>query len=180
MSDEGPLAPGLGIGRVVFLILAVVLVGVLFATLDRLPPVVASHFDARGAPNGWSSRAAYAGLILMIGVVVPLAVVWLVHAVTKQGPQLLNIPARDYWRRPEHGAEAVRRARAYMWWLSSIMAATALAVHGLVVHANATTPPRLSTPAILTLLAGVLSAIGLWSVGWWLLLRPPTSARRTP
>jgi uncharacterized membrane protein len=180
MSDDGLMVGGRGMGRAVFFVLAVVLVVVLFTTIGRFPPVVASHFDARGAPNGWSSRPAYAGLILLVGVVLPLAIVWLVRGVTRRGPQLLNIPAGDYWRRPEHAAEAVLRARAYMWWLASILAATSLGVHTLVIQANATAPPRLSTPAILTLLGGLLVAIGLWSAGWWLLLRPPTERRQTP
>jgi len=179
MRDEAPPAAALRAGRGLFFVLAAGLLLVLLATIGRLPPVVASHFDAHGAPNGWSSRAVYGGLILLIGVVLPLGIVWLVHAVTRQGPELLNIPARDYWRRPEHGAEAVRRARAYMWWLASIMAGVALAVHGLIVRANASSTPRLSTPAIVSLLGGVLLAIGSWSVGWWLVLRPPPAGRPT-
>jgi hypothetical protein len=63
-----------------------------------------------------------------------------------------------------------------MWWLACIMAGTSLAVHGLIVGAHASTPPRLSTPVMVTLLGAVLVAIGLWSVGWWLLLRPPRAA----
>jgi uncharacterized membrane protein len=166
----------LRLGRGLFCVLVIGLVTLLVTTMGRLPPVVASHFDATGTPNGWSSREVYVVLILIIGAVLPLGIVWLVHTVTRHGPQLLNIPARDYWRRPEHGAEAVRRARGYMWWLACIMAGTSLAVHGLIVGANASTPPRLSTPAIVTLLGAVLMAIGLWSVGWWLLLRPPRAA----
>ena len=163
----------LRLGRGLFWGLVAGLVMLLATTLGRLPPVVASHFDARGAPNGWSSRAAYAALILAVGIGLPLAIVWLVHALTRAGPELLNIPGRDYWRRPEHGAEAVRRVRAYMWWLACIMAATSIAVHGLIVRAHGTQPAALSTPAIVTLLGGVLVAIAAWSVGWWLLLRPP-------
>ena len=67
----------------------------------------------------------------------------------------------------------MRRVRAYMWWLACIMAAPSIAVHGLIVRAHGTQPPALSTPEIVSLLGGVLVAIAAWSVGWWLLLRPP-------
>ena len=180
MKGDTPPSTILRVGRALFAGLAAGLCVVLLATIGRLPPVVASHFDVHGSPNGWSSRAVYGALILLVGVILPLGIVWLVHGVTRQGPELLNIPARDYWRRPEHGAEAVRRARAYMWWLASIMAGAALAVHGLIIRANVSSPPRLSTPGIVALLGGVLLAIGLWSVGWWLLLRPPAAGWPTP
>jgi Protein of unknown function (DUF1648) len=86
MRDEAPPAAALRAGRGLFFVLAAGLLVVLPATIGRLPPVVASHFDAHGAPNGWSSRAVYGGLILLIGVVLPLGIVWLVHAVTRQAP----------------------------------------------------------------------------------------------
>lgn len=44
------------------LILAAVLAGTaafLVATVDRLPEVVATHFDASGRPNGWMTRGGY-------------------------------------------------------------------------------------------------------------------------
>jgi hypothetical protein len=46
-------------GRGLFWILASGLVALVLTTLGRLPPVVASHFNAAGTPNGWSSRPAY-------------------------------------------------------------------------------------------------------------------------
>jgi hypothetical protein len=94
-----------------------------------------------------------------------LGIVGLVNLLTRQGPQMLNIPAPDYWRRPEHGPEAVRRVRAYMWWLGCIMAGAAMAVHGLILDANGSTPPHLHSEGILILLGGLLLALGLWMAG---------------
>ena len=168
------------LGRGVFWVLVVVLVMLLVATLDRLPAVVASRFDVHGAPNGWSSRPVYATLILVIGAVLPLGIVSLVQTLTRRGTDRLNLPSADYWRRPEHAAEAVRRVREYIWWLACIMAGTAVALHGLIVDANSSQPPQLATPAILTLIVVVVAAIGLWTVGWWFLLRPPRRSFHPP
>ena len=162
-------------GQSVFYVLATGLIAVLVVTLDRLPPVVASHFDAAGVPNGWSSRPAYALLLLTIGVLLPLGITALIHGLTRHGPGRLNIPARDYWTRPEHGREAVRRVRAYMWWLWCIMAGTALSIHLLVVDAHAHQPARLRTSAILLVLGAVLVAFASWGAGWYRLLRRPRS-----
>jgi uncharacterized membrane protein len=163
----------LRLGRGLFLLLAGGLALLLLLTLGRLPALVASHFDVSGTPNGWSSRTGYGALLLLVGAIVPLGVVALVGGLTRAGPQLLNIPSREYWRRPEHADEAVRRVRAYVWWLACIMAATGLAVHWLVLRANALQPPRLATAGIVAVLAGVLVAVSAWAMGWYRVLRPP-------
>lgn len=163
------------LGRALFWILAVGFVLLVLATLGQLPPVVASHFDGAGVPNGWSSRPAYAALLVAVGALLPLGIIGLVNALTRKGPQLLNIPARDYWVRPERAREAVRRVRAYMWWLGCIMTGAALTVHCLILRAHASQPPRLSTRGIVFLLSAVLLALGLWIAGWYRLLRPPVA-----
>jgi hypothetical protein len=164
-------------GRGVFWVLAIGLIAVLLVTLKRLPPIVASHFDAGGLPNGWSSRPVYAGVLVAIGVVLPLGITALIGRLTRQGTARLNIPARDYWIRPEHGQEAVHRVRAYLWWLACIMAGTSLLIHLLVLDAHGHQPPRLSTPTMLLVLGAVLLGIAGWTAGWYQLLRRPRSGQ---
>ena len=165
-------------GRTVFLLLALALAGVLLATVGGLPPVVASHFDGTGRPNGWSSRSGYVALILIIGILLPLGIVGLVRGVSRAGPGRLNIPARDYWTRPEHRDEAVRRVRTYMWWLGVVLAGTALLMHLLVLAAHGSDPPRLGTEMFLLVLGAALSGIAGWTVGWYRLLRIPEETKR--
>jgi uncharacterized membrane protein len=161
-------------GRGLFWIVGTGLVVVVLMTLHRLPPVVASHFDATGAPNGWSSRPGYALMLIAIGFVLPLGIVGLVSLLTRSGPEGLNIPAREHWTRPEHRQEAVRRVRAYLWWLGCVMVALALAIHGLVVEAHTHQPPRLSSLGMFIVLGAAVAAIGAWVAGWYRLLRPPS------
>jgi uncharacterized membrane protein len=159
-------------GHSVFWALVALLVVLLVSTLGRLPLTVASHFGGSGAANGWSTRQAYAALLLSIGILLPLGVVGLVHAVTQRGPQLLNIPFKDYWRQAEHGAEAVRLVRAYTWWLACIMTAVALATHWFILKANTLQPPRLATTGFGVVYIGMLVVIALWIAGFYRLLRP--------
>jgi uncharacterized membrane protein len=164
-------------GRTVFGLLAAGLVLFLAATVDRLPSVVASHFDGSGVPNGWSSRPVYAVLLIVIGVALPLAVIALVHGVTRHGPEHLNIPSRDYWTRPEHAAEAVRRVRTHVWWLGCVMTLIVAAIHCSILSAHAHEPPHLSGGGITVVIAGALLGIGAWVASLYRVLRPPHGAR---
>jgi uncharacterized membrane protein len=164
-------------GRGLFWILASGLVALVLTTLGRLPPVVASHFNAAGTPNGWSSRPAYALLLIAVGVLLPLVIIVLVGTLARSNLAQLNIPARDYWTRPEHSQEAARRVRAYIWWLGCIMAGTAGLMHWLVVAAHAHQPPRLSTSAVIAVLGAVLAGLAGWTAGWYRLLRRPSPGR---
>jgi uncharacterized membrane protein len=163
-------------GRLLFFVAASALVVVVIATLGQLPPLVASHFNARGAPDAWLPRPAYAAFILALGIVVPLGILGLITVVTRSGVSALNIPARDYWTRPEHTPEAVRRVRGYIWWLACILVGTALAIHWSVLAANARQPPALNTAEFFIVLGTVVLAIGIWTVGWYRLLRRPAEA----
>ena len=166
-------------GRGVYLVLLGAFLLFLAATLEQLPPAVASHFDGAGRPNGWSSRPGYAALLLLIGAGLPLGIVGMVQVLTRRGPGRLNIPARDYWLRPEHAPEAMRRVRHYMWWLSCILTGTALVLHWLVLGAHRHEPPRLGTTGIVVVLLAVVGAIGLWAAGWYRLLRRGSADRLT-
>lgn len=160
-------------GQTLFWVLATVLVVLMLVTLRQLPPVVASHFDLAGVPNGWSGRPLYAVMVIAMGVLLPLGVAGLVVALTRSGLGRLNIPARDPWTRPEHRAEAVRRVRTYIWWLSCILAGTVLLMHLLVLAAHTHQPPRLSNSAVLVVLGAVVLGVAGWTAGWYRLLRPP-------
>ena len=160
-------------GKRLFWVVAAAFVAALLVTFSALPPVVASHFDLEGSPNGWLSRPVYTVFMLGIGVLLPLATIGLVHALTRDGPARLNIPERPYWVRPENSPEAVRRVRAYMWWLAGILVGIGLLVHGLILAANRTKPPHLPSGWLLLVLAALLAALGGWTVGWYRLLRAP-------
>ena len=165
-------------GRVFFFALAIALVAIVLGTLGRLPPLVASHFDARGVPDGWSTRPVYALFILVIGILLPLGTTWLITVLTRSGVATLNIPAKDYWTRPEHTPEAVRRVRGYLWWLACVLAVTALLIHWSVLAANARQPPGLGSAGFFAMLGGVGLALGIWTAGWYRLLHRPGEEHR--
>jgi len=73
----------LRLGRGLFRVLVIGFILVVLVTLKELPPVVASHFDGAGVPNGWSSRLGYAVLLGAVGALLPLGIIGLVHLLTR-------------------------------------------------------------------------------------------------
>jgi uncharacterized membrane protein len=157
----------------VFWWLAGGLIALVLGTWPRLPAVVASHFGATGAPNGWSSRLGYVLLVLIIGNGLPLGVIGLVHAMTARGPAGLNLPSRAYWMAPSRQGQLVELVRSYIWWLGVLLTGIALAVHLAVLGANAATPPHLRGAVIVPLLIAAVAGTAAWAVGWYRVLRPP-------
>lgn len=134
-----------------FWVLVAAEAGFVTATVRRLPPVVATHFDGRGIPNGWMGRGAYLAFLIGFGILLPLAVAELVG----------RAPVLD--RRP---VPPPPRARALGYWLGCLMAGLGLAIHLLILGAHRVSPPRLSTPAIVGLLIVFLTGVAGWSVAW--------------
>jgi len=171
--DRTPVQPLLRAGKGVFWWGTGGLIAVVLGTLPRLPAVVASHFGGSGSPNGWSSRAVYVLLVLVIGIVLPAGVIALVHRVTAGDPARLNLPSREYWMDATRRDGAVELVRAYIWWLGVLLTATAIAVHLAVLSANAARPPHLSLAVIVPILIAIVAAVGAWAAGWYRVFRPP-------
>ena len=89
----------------------VALAAIVFCAVDygyhykRLPPRVASHFDAQGRADGWSTKGEMVGMALVTLVVVAatLAMMWLLAYYAP--PSLINLPNKDYWLAPERQAD---------------------------------------------------------------------------
>ena len=128
------------------LFLAVVVVAVVFVWLSSqsLPPVVASHFGASGAANGFMSRSAYTWFMAGIIAVVPSLLVLLPNLAMSRPRAQFNLPNKNYWLAPERRQETVEylcgTSRRFGYSLVGFMAY----VHWLVVKANAVHPPTLS------------------------------------
>jgi len=160
-------------GATIFWIVVAIGVVVVAGTLDVLPPTVATHFDAAGTANGWSSRRGYAIVLAVIGVGLPLLIVGVVGVFARRAPQWINLPHREIWLAELHRAEGIARAREHIWWLACVLAMTALGTHFALLGANTQQPPRLPLAAALGLIAFPLGCLVMWAVTWHRLFRPP-------
>lgn len=113
--------------KLLFVTLAVFAAAYFYTVYDKLPEVVASHFDAYGNPNGWASKQAF--LLFFIGVsAVPAALVFVVPAIFKALPvELMNLPNKRYWLSAERSAKTLD-------FLTSRFAWFGCAVYGLMLY----------------------------------------------
>ena len=149
-------------------------------TSGNLPPLVASHFGVGGAVDGFMSRNAYVGYMLVGVVVIPLLIVVPQRLVRSIPPRLINVPNRDYWLAPERIESTLDYLRNHAVWFAALLVAFLCFVHWEVVQANMRRPVRLlAEPFIVGVVAytiGILVWIGAMIVHFS--RRPDASAER--
>lgn len=127
-----------------------------------LPPVVASHFAAGGAANGFMPRDGYVALMTVLVVVVPLFLAGVSSLVAIMPVDRINLPNREYWLAPERVDDTMAFLQAHGRYLALLLAAFLCFVHWLVVLANGQQPPLFPERRFL---AG-LSLFLLAMLGW--------------
>jgi len=139
----------------------------LVRTAGQLPTLVASHFGASGAANGFMPRTTYVSLMLLITLGVPLLLAILPGVAIRMPGARINLPHRDYWLAPERADKTVDRLSGYMTCHAIAVGVFLCYAQGLVVRANGQGSPHLSSAAmvagllvLLTFVAG--SLIHMW------------------
>jgi uncharacterized membrane protein len=132
-------------------------------TYGYLPPVVASHFNATGTPDGWMSRAAYLSIMAAVAFGVSALALGTFYCIHYFPSWMINLPQRDYWLAPERRAATSDELFRAAMWLASLETIFILCLHLFVVAANSAQPPRLSSQ-VWFLLAGFLLATLIWTI----------------
>lgn len=95
-----------------------------------LPARVASHFDARGIPNGWAPRGFFVGIQVFVVLTLWITLEASRRRILTPGAPM-NLPNRDYWLAPERRAETAAWITAH---LREFGAATLLLTFALFVQ----------------------------------------------
>ena len=149
---------------IALLLLLAVLAGFVWHTTQTLPPVVASHFAANGAANGFMSRAAYMSIMLLLIVGTPLIVAFLPAMVIDKNGSNLNIPNREYWLTDDRREAAITFINIHSQWFAGLLATFLAYMHWLVVQANYIQPATLPISAILDGLIVFFVILTAWLV----------------
>ena len=84
----------------------------------QLPGVVASHFNGRGAPNGWQTKEAFFGIFVAISVLAAVIGFGMPKMIQAMPAQLVNLLNKRYWLSPEHLAETAEFLNSSFAWFA--------------------------------------------------------------
>jgi uncharacterized membrane protein len=102
----------------------------------QLPPVVASHFDATGSPNGWMARQAFS--LLYASMVILLAGMFLLtgRLLDWVPDRMVSLPNKAYWLDPSRREETHTFFRQWGYLFGGATIAFIIAVMHLVIRVN--------------------------------------------
>lgn len=136
MGDRNNRAQWWTPSRVAFAALLGIVVLQAIVYYPQLPAQLASHFDARGRPNGWSSKPAYFALQAFIVLVLTLCFGALPAWLERAPARLVNLPNKDYWLAPERRAATMARVASALSWFGCAGLTFIVVVTSLVVDFN--------------------------------------------
>lgn len=132
----------------------------------RLPDTVASHFDAAGQADGWSSKAAFvqvnAGIILLLAILFP-GISWLM---ARLPVDLINMPNREYWLAEERRAATLCTIQQQMEWLGVATLLLMIVILQGSLAASLTPDATLPAAAMWLPLAGFLIFMVVWTAAF--------------
>ena len=133
-----------------------------FVTWSKLPLQVASHFDAKGLPDGWMPRSVFLKFMSIFGFLFPLFIVGINFILRYLPRSAFNMPNRDYWMAPERRQQTFRFFLVHSLWLAFFAILFLAFVYFLTVQANLVKPVRL-------LLRPLMVSTGAFLLGliWW-------------
>ena len=102
----------------------------------QLPDVVASHFNASGAPSGWAPKSGFFVIMVVVVGVSALAGFLAPRLIQRKPASKINLPNKDYWLSPEHADETWSFLRAQMAWFGCAILFVMLYGTSLAINAN--------------------------------------------
>jgi uncharacterized membrane protein len=159
--------------KLVFAVLAIGAAIYFSSYYAQLPDVMASHFNARGMPNGWQTKSAFFAFLVGVSVLAAIVGFGIPRIITAMPPELINLPNKGYWLAPERRAETMDFLSGYFAWFGCALFAVILLAINFAIQANLH-PGRLpdATP-MWFVLAGFLAFAILGTVRMFKRFGPP-------
>jgi uncharacterized protein DUF1648 len=145
---------------------------------DRLPDVVAVHFDASGHPDGFATRDACREFMHWLTLGTPAFIVLVTSLIPRMiPPAMINIPNRDYWLAPQRAEESLSFLGLQGVWFGCIFLVFLAGIDELIVEANSVSPAVLPTARFVTALALLAAAVAIWAARMFRRFRRPDWTR---
>lgn len=112
---------------------------------DKLPRMVASHFDGAGHADGWSSRPVFFGVMWGMTVLMALAFIVAPSGLSRSPRGWISLPRKEYWLSDEHRVETFAFLERQLAWYGVATLLLIMAALQFTVEANLSPQPVLSS-----------------------------------
>jgi uncharacterized membrane protein len=150
--------------KLLFLVLAAYAAIHFSSYYSQLPGVVASHFDARGAANGWQTKSVFLGFFVGAVALASVLAFGVPFIVSRTPAKLINLPNKDYWLAPERRTSTIAFLGRYFAWFGCAALAVVSSSFDYAIRQNLHPVAHLDPPAIVYVLAGFLVFTALWLI----------------
>jgi uncharacterized membrane protein len=140
---------------------------------SQLPEVVASHFNASGAPNGWQTKSAFFSVLIGVSALAAVIGFGIPRLIMLLPPELINLPNKRYWLAPERRAETMNFLNGYFAWFGCALFVVILVTFDFAVRANLHPDHRPDATPMWFVLAGFLAFAILGTVRIFKRFGPP-------
>lgn len=108
------------------------------------------------------TRDGYRTFMLVFVTLLPLFVLAMAGWLPRLVPGAVNVPNRQLWMAPERRQASLDFLLAHAAWLGCVMVLFVVAIHKLLLDANAASSPRLPQPQFFVLMVGFVLALLIW------------------
>jgi uncharacterized membrane protein len=150
--------------KLIFALLALYAAVHFSAIYPQLPSVVASHFDGRGAANGWQAKQAFFTVFVGVTVLCVLVGFGLASLIGAMPMGLVNLPNKQYWFAPEHRDQTLEWLKAYFGWFACALYALMIVAYDYAAQCNLHPDHPPSVARLVYTLVGFLTFLILWLV----------------
>ena len=130
----------------------------------QLPDLMASHFAANGAANGYQPKQAFftlmafvLGLSAFVAFVTP-------RILANKPPERINLPNKSYWLSPEHRQETFRFFAAQMAWFGCAILFVLLYGTSLAINANLSPSRHFDSSSMIYVMIAFSAFCMLWCI----------------
>lgn len=150
--------------KLVFVLLGLYAAVHFSAVYPQLPNVVASHFNGRGAANGWQTKSAFFGVFVGVSLLAALLGFAIPPIVVRIPPQYINLPSKQYWLAPEHRKETLEWLKAYFGWFACALYVLMIVVYDYAAQSNLHPDHPPGVARLVYTLVGFLAFVIVWLV----------------
>jgi hypothetical protein len=162
--DAGDFMKDSRLPKSIFIVLAAFAAIYFWSNYAQLPEVVASHFNSRGAVNGWQTKSVFFAFFVGAVALSSLVAFGIPRIISKMPVDLINLPYKEYWLAAERKVGALDFLdRSFAWFGCAVLLVVTTAVN-YAIQRNLHREAQLDPSALVYVLGGFFIFTILWLI----------------